>query len=146
VVYQEDLLSISIPRLRASGAITEEMTRAVVAIAGVEVEVGLQLVRFRNGNSWSFALCPRCGRWARTLKLLDGYVLCWRCCHRLGARYRVWTQGLRGRAEQRIPKLRAMLESKTSLRLKPVLFGTMERRRRLEAALRRCEYVAAGKK
>ena len=34
-----------------------------------------------------------------------------------------------------------MLESKESLRLKPVLWGTMERRKRHEAALRRAEFI-----
>ena len=47
------------------------------------------------------------------------------------------------RAERRILKLRAMLESETSLRLKPVLWGKMERRKRLEAALARAEFVMA---
>jgi hypothetical protein len=51
--------------------------------------------------------------------------------------------GLRQRAEHRIPKLRAMLESDVSLRLKPHLWGTMERRSRLEAALRRAEYIVS---
>jgi hypothetical protein len=47
------------------------------------------------------------------------------------------------RAEHRIPKLRAKLESEVSLRLKPHLLGTMEKRKRLEAALRRCEFIVA---
>jgi hypothetical protein len=141
MVFQDDLPSVSVSRLRATGAVTPEMTRTTIGIADVEVEVGLQLVRFRNGNSWSFFLCPQCGRRARTLKLLGGSVLCWRCCHRRGARYRVWTRGLRGRAELRIPKLRAMLESEQSLRLKPHLWGTMERRVRLEAALRKAQLL-----
>ena len=80
---------------------------------------------------------------ARTLKLFGGSVLCWRCCHNRGARYRVWTMGLRGRAEHRIRQLRPMLETPVSLRLKPHLWGTMERRSRLEAALRRCEFIVA---
>ena len=41
------------------------------------------------------------------------------------------------RAEDQIPKLRAKLESAESLRLKSHLWGTMERRERHEAALRR---------
>jgi hypothetical protein len=49
---------------------------------------------------------------------------------------------VRQRAEHRIPKLRAKLESVESLRLKPHLWGKMERRSRLEAALWRAEYVA----
>jgi hypothetical protein len=48
---------------------------------------------------------------------------------------------VRQRAEHRIPKLRAMLQREQSLRLKPHLFGTMERRKRLEAALRRNELL-----
>ena len=60
--YQDDLPAISVSRLRASGVISAEMTRATIGIADVEVEVGLRLVRFRNGNSWSFFLCPQCGR------------------------------------------------------------------------------------
>ena len=119
------------------------MTRTTIGIADVEVEVGLQLVRFANGGSWSFCLCPQCGRRARTLKLFEGSVLCWRCCHRGGVRYRCLRSSLRGRAELRVPKLKGMLESKQSLRLKPVLRGTMERRSRLEVALRRCEFIVA---
>jgi hypothetical protein len=140
-VFQDDLPSISVSRLRASGAITAGMTRARIGIAGVEVEVGLDLVKFANSGSWSFFLCPQCGSRARTLKLLEGCVLCWGCCHRRGARYRVHRSGLRGRAEHRIPKLRAMLESAESLRLKPHLWGKMERRKRHEAALARAEFI-----
>jgi hypothetical protein len=47
------------------------------------------------------------------------------------------------RAEHRIPKLRAKLESAESLRLKRHLWGTMERRSRFEAALARAEFVVA---
>lgn len=143
MVFQDDLPSISVSRLRALGVVTATMTRTCISIDDVEVEVGLQLVRFRNGNSWSFFLCPHCGRRARTLKLFEGCVLCWRCCHRRGARYRVRMMSSRRCAEYRIPKLRAMLESTESLRLKPHLWGTMERRGRLEAALRRAEYIVS---
>lgn len=143
MAFQDDLPSLSVSRVRASGTITAEMTRATIGIADVEVEVGLQLVRLPSGGSWSFFLCPHCGRRARTLKLLEGCVLCWRCCHRRGARYRCRTKGVRQQAGLRIPKLKAMLESKESLRLKPGLWGTMERRKRLEAALRRCEHIVA---
>jgi hypothetical protein len=133
LVFQDDLPSVSVSRLRATGAITAEMTRTIVA--GVEVD--LDLVRFANGGSWSFFLCPQCGQRSRTLKLFEGCVLCWRCCHQRGARYRVKGMTPRRRAERRIPRLRAMLESPTSLRLKPsTLWGKMERRSRMEAALR----------
>ena len=117
------------------------MMRATIAIAGVQVEVALQLVRFANGGSWSFALCPHCGRRARVLKLFDGCVLCWRCCCSRGACYRVWPLSVRQRAELRTPELIARLSSTESERLKPVLWGTMERRRRHEVALARNEFI-----
>jgi hypothetical protein len=44
-------------------------------------------------------------------------------------------------AELRIPKLRAMLETETLLRLKPLRWSKLERRKRLEAALRRYELI-----
>jgi hypothetical protein len=143
MVTQDDLPSISISRLRATGAVTAEMTKTTIGVA--DVEVCLQLVKFANGGSWSFFLCPHCGRRARTLKLFEEAVLCWRCCHHRGARYRVWTKSVRGRAEHRASKLALVLDSKASLRLKPHLWGTMERRKRHEAALARAEFIISRK-
>ena len=139
----DDLPSISVSRLRALGVITAEMTRATIGLGGVEVEVDLSLQKFPNGGSWSLFRCPRCGRKARTLRLLDGRVLCRHCCIRHGAGYWCRRVSLRRHAERRIPKLKAMLETPTSLRLKPVLWGKLERRSRLEAALARCEFIVS---
>jgi hypothetical protein len=58
-------------------------------------------------------------------------------------RWRSSPLGPRQRAELRIPKLKAKLESETSLRAKPGLWGTMARRKRHEAALARCEHIVA---
>ena len=116
VIFQDDLPAISASRLRATGVITAEMTRTT--IAGVEVD--LHLVKFANGGSWSFFRCPSCDRGARTLKLFDGFctVLALLPSSRCAVS-RAGRVGLRGRAELRIPKLRAMLETPASLRLKP---------------------------
>jgi hypothetical protein len=117
------------------------MTRVTVGFGGVVVEVGLSLVKFPNGGSWSFFLCPQCARRARVLKLLEGSVVCQRCCIKRGVRFRCEPISVKKRAEMRIPKLRAMLESEVSLRLKPVLWGKLERRKRHEAALARAEFI-----
>jgi hypothetical protein len=51
---------------------------------------------------------------------------------------------VRQRAELRIPKRRAMLESPVPLRLKATLrWSKLERRSRLEAALRRAEFIVS---
>jgi hypothetical protein len=140
-VFQDDLPSIGVSRLRATGVITAEMTRAVISVGDVVADVGLSLRKFRNNGSWSFFLCPHCGRRVRTLRLFEGDALCWRCCVRRGVLYRCEPAGLRQRAELRIPRLKTKLESEVSLRLKPVLWGKLERRSRLEAALARCEFI-----
>ena len=141
--YRDDLPSVSISRLRALGVITAETTMFRVQLGHVEQNVSVHLRRFPSGGSWSWFGCPTCGKWARTLRLHLDDIVCPGCCKRRGIRHRCEPMSVRQRAEHRIPKLRAMLESKESLRLKPVLWGTMERRKRLEAALRRCEFIVA---
>ena len=139
--YRDDLPAVSISRLRATGVITAETTMFCVQLGHVEQNVSIHLRRFPSGGSWSWFGCPTCGKWARTLRLHFDDIVCPSCCRRRGIQPRSWTLTPRQRAERRIPKLRAMLESKESLRLKPVLWGTMERRKRHEAALRRAEFI-----
>ena len=131
-------------RLRAEGVITESTTEFVIRLGDVEQTVGVTLMRFRNGRSWSYFVCPCCGGRARTLKLFNGQLLRSRCCRAIGLLYKSDPMSVRQRAERRIPQLRAMLESKEPLRLKPsTLWGTMERRPRHEAALRKAEFRVA---
>jgi hypothetical protein len=139
--YRDDLPAVSISRLRATGVIAAETTTFRVQLGHVEKMVSVHLRRFPSGGSWSWFGCPTCGKWARTLRLHLDDIVCPACCKRRGIRPRGDTLSVRQRAERRIPKLRAMLESKASLRLKPVLRGKMERRSRHEAALRRCKFI-----
>jgi hypothetical protein len=139
--YRDDLPALSISRLRATGVITADTTEFLVQLGHVEKKVSVHLRRFPSGGSWSWFGCPTCGKWARTLRLYLDDIVCPSCCTRRGIRPRASTMSVRQRAEHRIPKLRAMLESKESLRLKPVLWGTMERRKRHEAALARAEFI-----
>jgi hypothetical protein len=143
-VFQDDLPTISTPRLRAAGVITADMTSAVIALAGGPVEVGLALVKFPNGGSWSFFVAPCCGRKAKSLRLHDDRLMCRVCLRARGVLWRCEPTSPRRRALLRIPKLKAKLESPIPLRLKPHLrYSKLERRKRLEAALARCEYIVA---
>jgi hypothetical protein len=138
-VFQEDLPIVRIPQLRASGLITVETSAFSICLDGVEKTVGVVLRRLANGGSWSLFTAPCCGRRARALWLLEGSVVCRRCCIARGVRYRCEPAGLRRRAELRVPKLRALLQSE--VRLKPARWGKVERRFQLEAALRRAELL-----
>ena len=63
-------------RLRPSSSTSSSLTE------------GLSLVRFPNGGSWSFFVCP-CGRRARILRLYEGGLACFRCLAARGLRARV---------------------------------------------------------
>jgi hypothetical protein len=143
-IFQDDLPTISASKLRANGTITTEMEAIAIQVgAAGPVSVGLYLRKFPNGGSWSLFIAPCCGRRAKLLRLYEDRLLCRTCLVARGLRWRCQPINPRRRAEMRIPKLRAKLESATSLRRKPHLWGTMERRKRLAAALARCEYIVA---
>ena len=66
-LFQDDLPTTpSISRLRASGVVTAE-TRSVIVTFGeggsaLKRKVRVTHQKFRNGGSWSFFVCPDCGR------------------------------------------------------------------------------------
>jgi hypothetical protein len=132
---------LSICRLRAAGIITPETETFLVQLGHVEQTVSVHLRKFPSGGSWSWFGCPTCGKWVRTLRLLGDEIVCRDCCERRRVRHRACTMSPKQRALHRIPKLRAKLESAESLRLKPHLWGKLERRSRLEMALARNEFI-----
>jgi hypothetical protein len=130
---QDQCPSITVSRLRALGAVTEDMASVRVAIGEVSREVRLSHMRFPNGGGWSFFLCPSCGRRARVLKLFER-IACWRCTRFEGKPlpYRVQL----GDRSQRIERLQQRLDGGPA-RLRPRPGRRLDRRRRLEQALQR---------
>ena len=130
---KEDLPAVSVSRLRALGIIRPDMTSVAVKVADLERTVGLQHIHFPNGGGWSFFVCPQCGHRARTLRLAeDGRLACRRCD---GLRYRCERID-RGDRSVTIARLKALLYGPRQ-RLKPQFNLSVDRRRRLEASLRR---------
>ena len=85
-----------------------------------------------------------CGRRCRTLRLYDGSPACKHCLEAKGLRYRVEDLSQPERAAHVAARLAARLAAAAHAhaRLKPHLrYSTIERRGRLAAALRRCEYA-----
>jgi hypothetical protein len=91
-LFQDDLASISISRLRASGVVASDTKSVEIVFGeghdGLRREVKVVHRRFPNGGEWSFFLCPVCERPARILKLQDK-PMCRRCCLGEGVGYRV---------------------------------------------------------
>ena len=70
--------------LRKAKIIAHDMTEAQVECGGLKRPVKLWHMRFPwNGGSWSFFLCPHCGRKCQILRLCDGRLTC-RLCDGLG--------------------------------------------------------------
>jgi hypothetical protein len=139
---QDDCSSISVSRLRALGVVTEAMRSVSVTIAGLSREVRLSHMRFPNGGGWSFFICPSCGRRARVLKLFEK-IACWRCT-RSGSRSRPLLYRVQqGDKAGRIVRLRERLRSGPA-RLKPRPGRTIDRRWRIEQALRRALIAERG--
>jgi ribosomal protein L40E len=147
-IFFDQLVSVGVSRLRASGAIRLEDRQALIPFGDKSKLIGVAHTRFPNGGSWSYFICPRCGARSKKLWLVDDAPRCRRCLEKLGVRYRA-SYGF-GRTERqrerdrRIDRLQAMLEG-GPLRLKPVPPSwsnrRLDRRNRLTVALHRSRIV-----
>jgi hypothetical protein len=147
-IFFDELVSLGVSRLRATGAIRLEDRQILIPFGGRTKLIGVAHTVFKNGGSWSYFRCPKCGRRAKRLWLVDDAPRCLNCCWSLGVRYRSAyafgrTERLRER-DRRVDKLQAMLEG-GPLRLKPVPANWGNRRldrvARLTWALRRASIV-----
>ena len=123
-IFFDELVSLSASRLKAAGAIRLEDRQILIPFGGRTKLIGVAHTVFKNGGSWSYFDCPKCGRRVKRLWLIDGGApRCMKCCWSLGVRYRSAyafgrTERLRER-DRRVDRLQAMLEG-GPLRLKPV--------------------------
>src|SRR6516165_2440408 len=146
--FFDEFPSLGVSRLRATDAIGLEDRQAGIPFGGRMKLIGVAHTVFKNGGSWSYFRCPRCGRRAKRLWLVYGAPRCLNCCWSLGVRYRSAyafgrTERLRER-DRRVDRLQAMLEG-GPLRLKPVPANwgnrRVDRRIRLTWALQRARLV-----
>jgi hypothetical protein len=122
-IFFDELVSIAASRLKATGVIKLENQWALIPFGEQTKLVGVAHTVFKNGGSWSYFICPKCGRRAKRLWLADDAPRCRLCLEKLGVRYRAAygfgrTERLRER-DRRIDRLQAMLEG-GPMRFKPV--------------------------
>jgi hypothetical protein len=141
-LFQDDLASVSISRMRASGVVTSD-TKSVELVFGKgddglrrDVKVGHR--RFPNGGEWSFFLCPVCDRPARVLKLHEK-PMCRRCCLREGIGYRISSGSPVERDVARVARLQKLRELLDGgpVRLHPRPGRKLDRRWSLTVSYRR---------
>jgi hypothetical protein len=136
--FIDDGPSVAVSRLVAEGKIARDATRARIHLDGVTSEFSVARLDFPNGGWWMFVVCY-CGKRARTLWLHEGRLSCRNCLMRRGFRYRC--EGGSADKGPRLARLRARLSSLSPARLHPRPGRTLDRRRRLEAALGRAVFV-----
>jgi hypothetical protein len=141
-LFQDDLASVSISPMRASGVVTSDTTLVDIVFGegddGLRREVKVVHRRFPNGGEWSFFVCPVCDRPARVLKLHEK-PMCRRCCLREGVGYRVSSGSLVERDVARVArlqKLRKLLDG-GPVRLHPRPGRRLDRRWSLSVSYRR---------
>jgi hypothetical protein len=139
----EELPSVAITRLRASGEVNSGTTLIRVKLGCLEASVRVHLRLFPNGGSWSFFGCPTCGKKVRVLRLYGDAVLCWSCCRRRGIRNSSETMSREQRARASIFRIRAKLAGEGLRASRARCWSKLDKRKQLEAALARAEYVAA---
>ena len=147
-IFFDELPSLGVSRLRAMGAIGLEDRQVLIPFGGRMKLIGVAHTVFKNGGSWSYFRCPKCGRRAKRLWLVDDAPRCRICLEKLGVRYRSayafgQSERLRER-DRRVDRLQAMLEG-GPLRLNPVPANwgnrRLDRRIRLTWALQRARLV-----
>ena len=141
-IFFDELVSLTASRLRATGVIKLEDRQVLIPFGEQTKLIGVAHTKFPNGGSWSYFVCPKCGRRAKKLWLVDDAPRCRLCLEKLGVRYRAAygfgrTERLRER-DRRVDRLQAMLEG-GPMRFKPVPpnWGNrrVDRRNRLTWAL-----------
>jgi hypothetical protein len=132
----------SVSRLRAAGEVRSDMKTTTVRFDDAEFVVGLAHRKFPNGGSWSFFVCA-CGRRARLLRLYEGGLACRWCLGARGYRPRVQLCSHAGvRVSHTAPRRLAVLTSLSPVRLHARPGRVLDRRERMEFALRRSLIVA----
>jgi hypothetical protein len=143
-IFFDELVSVGVSRLKATGAIRLEDQHGIIDFGDKQKLIGVAHTVFKNGGSWAYFRCPKCGARSKKLWLVDDAPRCRLCLEKLGVRYRAAygfgrTERLRER-DRRVDRLQAMLEG-GPMRFKPVPpnWGNrrLDRRNRLTWALQR---------
>ena len=140
----DDLPLVRVSALVAHGYVARGAVTALVRFGddGVEYEVGVRMRQFPNGGFWARFACPRCGGGSQRLRLLDGQPACGKCIRASGLIYRSQSVRTETRHLVTAPPRLALLNGDKPARVNPRPGRKLDRRAKLESALRRSLIVA----
>jgi len=119
--FFDEFEKVRISRFRAMGVVDPAKDHALIPFPNGKIKlIGTQHITIRNGGGWSRFLCPKCGRRALVLYLIEDAPLCVKCCDLLNIKDRAhWGFGREARrqaCDRGLSELIARLETKVPLR------------------------------
>ena len=146
--FFDEFKSVRVSRLRATGVIDPSRREAIIPFPnGTSKLIGTAHTHLKYGGGYSFFLCPKCAKLARTLYLIDDRPLCAKCCDAMNikhaSKYGFGRDARRKAKDRALDALIAKVETKEPLLFKPApksWRGKAQRvyqSRRLHEAMRR---------
>jgi hypothetical protein len=122
--FFDEFASVRVSRFRATGVIDPAKRTALIPFPNGKTKlIDTAHTRLKYGGGWSYFVCPKCGKRAVKLWLIDDAPRCVECCAALNIRHASkWGFGRAARTEARdkvLDQLIAKLETAEPLRLKP---------------------------
>ena len=146
--FFDEFEKVRVSRFRASGVIDPAKRQALIPFPNGKVKLlGTAHTHLMYGGGYSYFVCPKCGRLAQVLYLIEDAPRCIRCCNAINIRH-ASSHGF-GRAartearDKALDRLIAKLETKEPLLFKPAPSSwrgkaqQVYRSRRLHEAMRR---------
>ena len=122
--FFDEFEKVRVSRFRAMGVIDPAKRTALIPFPNGKVKLlDTAHTKLKYGGGFSYFVCPKCGKLAQDLYLIDDAPLCPRCCDAMGVMYR--TRMAFGRDERRrakdhvLDQLIAKLEPTQPLFFKP---------------------------
>ena len=119
--FFDEFEKVRVSRFRASGVIDPAKRQALIPFPNGKVKLlGTAHTHLKYGGGYSYFVCPKCGRLAQVLYLIEDAPRCIRCCEHQhgGQRIRLRRDARRRASDKHLDQLVAKLESRAA-RLKP---------------------------
>lgn len=121
--FFDEFTKIRVSRFRATGVIDPAKREALIPCPNGQTKLlGVAHTKLKWGGGWSYFLCPKCGKLATSLYLIDDALRCVKCCKAMNIHYRTATgfgrvERLKAR-DKALDELIAKIETATPLRYK----------------------------
>jgi hypothetical protein len=122
--FFDEFEKVRVSRFRAMGVIDPAKHTALIPFPGGKTKlIYTAHTRFPNGGGFSYFVCPKCGKLAVQLWLIDDAPLCTRCCDAMNIKhaseYGFGREARRKAKDRALDAVIAKLETKEPLLFKP---------------------------